>query len=135
MNVRENGWKDLQAEQAFSRRAAAHLVVAARGLDETAAARLRAARLRALAAHRPSAGAPARLAGWVRAWGLSRTALKQAAAVCAVLALAVAGDEWRTSELLAEYVDTDLALLAGELPVDVYLDQDFGAWLQQVSEP
>ncbi len=121
-------------EQEFARRVAAHLAVAAHEVDDATAARLRAARLRALAPQQPRAGWFARHAAWLRACLSSRLALNQALAVCAVLALVVVGDYWRTSSMLAEVEEIDSALLSDELPIDAYLDQDFGAWLRHVSD-
>jgi hypothetical protein len=119
-------------ETVVAQRIVAHLNAAAHDLDPVLAARLRAARARAVAAHRPRRG-PARWWSAVAgAWSL-RPLLRQAVAVAAVLALVAVGDYWNTWARLLEMEETDTALLADELPIDAYLDTEFNAWLRQDS--
>ncbi|NMG33591.1 DUF3619 family protein [Azoarcus sp. TTM-91] len=119
---------------AFARRIAAHLTVAAHEVDADTLARLRAARQRALAAHRPRSGLLGRIAAWVRAGVSPAAVLRQAGAVAAVLAVVAIGDMWATSVRLAELEEIDAALLVDELPIDAYLDEDFGAWLRHATQ-
>lgn len=119
---------------AFARRIAAHLTVAAHEVDDDTLARLRAARQRALAAHQPKRGLLVRIAGWVRAGVSPAAVLRQAGAVAAVLVVVAVGDMWATSVRLAELEEIDAALLVDELPIDAYLDEDFGAWLRHATQ-
>ena len=38
---------------------------------------------------------------------------------------------WQQNQKAAEFADIDSRLLAGDLPIDAYLDKDFNAWLKQ----
>lgn len=119
-------------EQAFGRRVAMHLGVAAHDLDEVIVQRLRAARERALQAHRPRAGLLGGLVGAL-ALGMAGARVRQACALLAVMALLYAGDYWTNWSQLIDLEELDAALLADELPIDAYLDADFTRWLQQDS--
>jgi len=125
---------DADDYEAFARRVAAHLTVAAHEVDEGVQARLRAARQQALAAHRPKGGVVGRIGGWVKAGVSPAMVLRQAGAVFAVLAVVAIGDMWTTSARLAELEEIDAALLVDELPIDAYLDEDFGAWLRHATQ-
>ncbi|WP_234421614.1 DUF3619 family protein [Parazoarcus communis] len=124
---------DTLGDAAVARRIVGSLSVAAHHTDERVAERLRAARLRALEAHRPRRGMAARFLATMRAaWSL-RPVLRQSVAMAAVVVLVFAGDHWTTSSLLLELEEVDAALLTDELPIDAYLDSDFPTWLQQDS--
>jgi len=119
-------------EQAFARRVTAHLSAAAREVDDDIAARLRKARERAIAAHRPAHG----IAGVFAGGGLRRLfppMVRPAAMAVAILAVVLAGDYWVTWSRVSTLQDVDTALLIDDLPIDAYLDADFKAWLQQDS--
>lgn len=103
------------------------------GVDATIAARLSAARERALARQRPEP-APivaladhvlARLEGWR---GLSLRILLP-------LALLVGGlagiYSWEKNQRIAEVEDIDAQLLTDDLPVEAYLDRGFQNWLKK----
>ena len=45
----------------------------------------------------------------------------------------VAINHWRDSQLAAEIEEIDTAVLAGDLPLDAYLDKGFDAWLKRPS--
>lgn len=119
-------------EHQFGRRIAAHLNAATHELDDGVAARLQAARTRALQAHRPRRG-------WLRlpvvaglALGFGQR-LGQGLALAAVAALVIVVDPWSAWPELVDLDDIDAALLSDELPIDAYLDADFARWLQQDS--
>jgi hypothetical protein len=38
---------------------------------------------------------------------------------------------WQQNQKAAEFADIDSRLLAGDLPIDAYLDKGFDAWLKQ----
>jgi len=102
-------------------------------LEPSQAARLRAAREQALAAHRPASignlalagGGAARLGG-LRA--ISLRILLPAAILCVAF---VAADAWQQQQRAAEVEELDAQLLSGDLPIDAYLDQGFAAWLKR----
>ncbi|MDD2874065.1 MAG: DUF3619 family protein [Azoarcus sp.] len=121
------------SDAAFARRIVGNLSAAAHHTDEAVAERLKAARLRALEAHRPERGTLARLFSAVRAVCSLRPVLRQSVAMAAVVVLVLAGDHWTTTSLVLELEEVDAALLTDELPIDAYLDSDFPAWLQQGS--
>lgn len=119
-------------EQAFGRRIAACLNASTHELDDHLAARLQAARNRALAAHHPRGGwlrLPA-VAGLARGFG---GRLGQGLAVAVVAAVVLVANPWSSWSDLVDLADIDAALLADELPIDAYLDSDFTEWLQQDS--
>lgn len=119
-------------EQAFARKVAAHLSGGARELNDDVSERLRRARERALAAHRPSRGM----------FGAVSTALQRffppmarpAALAAAILVAVLAGDYWMTWSQVVAMEDVDTALLIDDLPIDAYLDTNFKAWLQHDSQ-
>jgi hypothetical protein len=96
-------------------------------------ARLRAARRLALARHE---AAPVSALAWAEALvgrfgglgGLSLRVLLPAA-LLGVALTAIYG--WQENQKAAEFADIDSRLLAGDLPIDAYLDKDFDAWLKQ----
>lgn len=120
-------------EQAFARRVTAHLSAAARDVDGDIAARLRQARERAIAAHRPARGIAGMFAGGIL-HRLVPPMIRPAAMAVAILAVVMAGDYWMTWSRVSTLQDVDTALLIDDLPIDAYLDADFKAWLQQDSQ-
>jgi len=96
-------------------------------------ARLRAARELALARH---AAAPVSVMAWAEALvgrlgGLGSLSLRVLlpAVLLGVALTAIYG--WQENQKAAEFADIDSRLLAGDLPIDAYLDKDFDAWLKQ----
>ncbi|OGA07115.1 MAG: hypothetical protein A3D95_07845 [Betaproteobacteria bacterium RIFCSPHIGHO2_12_FULL_69_13] len=102
-------------------------------LEERTAARLRAARERALERQRPER-APAlqwadNVLGRVGGFGgLSLRVLLPAAAL-AIAAAALYG--WQQNQRAAEIEELDARLLTDELPIDAYLDRGFQNWLKK----
>jgi len=102
-------------------------------LEPRTAARLREARELALARHGAgrdplpgSAGARlGRRRGLVR---LSLTVVLPAVLLGVALTLIYG---WQQNQKAAEFADIDSRLLAGDLPIDAYLDKGFDAWLKQ----
>ncbi|NMG75253.1 DUF3619 family protein [Aromatoleum diolicum] len=119
-------------EQAFARRVTAHLSAAARDVDDDISARLRQARERAIAAHRPAHGIAGRFSGSVLR-RLFPPVIRSAAMAVAILAVVLSGDYWMTWSRVSTLQDVDTALLIDDLPIDAYLDANFKAWLQQDS--
>ncbi|NMG28495.1 DUF3619 family protein [Aromatoleum evansii] len=120
-------------EEAFARKVAAQLSVAARGVDGDVADRLRLARERALAAHRPALpSVGARIASALRR--LFPPMMRPAAVAAAILVAVLAGDYWTTWLRVNEMEEVDTALLIDDLPIDAYLDSNFKAWLQDDSQ-
>lgn len=120
-------------DEAFARRVAVHLSAAARGVDGDIAERLRLARERALAAHRPAQpGFGAKIGSALRR--LFPPMMRPAAVAAAILVAVLAGDYWTTWLRVSEMEEVDTALLIDDLPIDAYLDSDFKAWLQDDSQ-
>jgi Protein of unknown function (DUF3619) len=102
-------------------------------LSDAQAARLRAARERALLAYRPEpqghlviGGTGAARLGGLR--GISLRILLPAA----ILVVAFTGTfAWQQQQRAAELEELDAQLLSGDLPIDAYLDQGFAAWLKR----
>jgi len=115
------------------------------GLAPEAAARLKAARERALERRRAPAPEFA-LAGAGRAGALpggpshffTRIVLPAAFLVAAAIGL----QQWQEAQYaaralaqrVAEIEEIDSGLLTGDLPIKAYLDEDFQAWLKRSSE-
>lgn len=106
---------------------------AAADVGPATAARLRAARERALKRQRPEAvgglalagNAAGRLGGWRR---LSMRVLLP----LAILGVAFAATQaWQKKQRAAEIEELDAQLLSSDLPIDAYLDQGFAAWLKR----
>lgn len=99
-----------------------------------AAARLREARSRALAAHKQNAAAEdVVLAGHVLArvggfGGLTRRVLLPLVLTLAGLAGIYS---WQQEQRAAELEEIDARLLADDLPIEAYLDRGFEAWLRK----
>ena len=109
-----------------------------RGLDLDAGklARLKAARERALTRQRVESHA------WVFALAdnvigrlggpsslIPRVLLPMAALILGLIGIS----QWRDSQVALEIEEIDTAVLTGELPLDVYLDKGFDAWLKRSS--
>lgn len=120
-------------EKEFSEKLRPWLERSAAGVGELQSTRLRAARLRALDAYRE----PVRLFGLVAvgedtAQALKYSVLQQAllwlplVVLIAMLAVRILTPEVDVGEL-------DAQLLTGELPIDAFLDEEFGQWLQSAS--
>ncbi len=121
-------------EREFGGKIARYLNVGLKDVDELTAAKLKAARLRAL--DRAMAAEPALdLASAGHAGAFSdffahrRPALL--APLVAFLLAAAALFVWHGSQT-PDPDDVDVSLLTGELPISAYLDQDFDGW-QKVS--
>jgi len=100
-------------------------------LDATTRERLRAARERALAAHRLETQMMAELAlAGARGGGLRGLSLKVLAAALVVGLASAALWNWQ-QQRLAEVEEIDALLLADDLPLDAYLDRGFQAWLKK----
>jgi hypothetical protein len=102
-------------------------------VDAHVAARLRAARERALAHHRPEPAAGLALAGnTVGRVGGARGLSLRVLLPLAVLAVAFATTfAWQQRQRAAEVEELDAQLLSSDLPIDAYLDQGFAAWLKR----
>jgi uncharacterized protein DUF3619 len=102
-------------------------------LDPGKLARLKHAREQALARQRTRALAP--VAAWADnvtgggSYLLSRLVLP----TVLVIFSAVAIYQWRDTQQAAEIEEIDAAVLAGDLPLDAYLDKGFDAWLRRSS--
>jgi hypothetical protein len=110
-----------------------HILNRGTRLSPRAEARLRAARELALAQHKAE---PVSALAWAEALvgrlgglgGLSLRVLLPAV-LLGVALTAIYG--WQQKQKAAEFADIDSHLLAGDLPIDAYLDKDFGAWLKE----
>lgn len=104
-------------------------------LDAAIAAKLHAAREKALARHRVVASSSLSVAGFGNlaheAW-LPR--LRGAAAVVAIAFGIFGWNYWGDLQRADEMEVVDTALLLDELPISAYLDQGFDAWLQRTSQ-
>jgi hypothetical protein len=104
-------------------------------LDGATAARLRAARERALAAQKPER-APA--LAWAdnvlgRLGGLGGLSLRLLLPAAVVTLGLVAIYAWQKDQRQAEIEEIDAMLLTDDLPIDAYLDRGFEAWLKKRS--
>ena len=105
-------------------------------LDAATLARLTTARERALANQRLASASP--VFAWANNVGgrftgtgslISRIVLPTAVLILGLLAINV----WRQSQVAKEIEEIDAAVLAGDLPLDAYLDKGFDAWLKRSS--
>lgn len=120
-----------QDEREFAHRVTRHLSAAARDVDDAVALRLKAARERALAAHRP-----VRHGGWmtravVALRPLTSQILRPVALAAVILVAVVVGNHWLALSRVESLQDVDMTLLMDDLPIDAYLDTEFKEWLQQ----
>ena len=103
-------------------------------LGPRAEARLRKARELALARHHNAEPvSPLAWAGALveRCGGLGGLSLRVLlpAALLGVALTTIYG--WQQSQKAAEFADIDSRLLAGDLPIDAYIDKGFDAWLKE----
>lgn len=119
-------------EAQFAHRVRHELNLGAR-VGPRVAARLRAARERALARHRLTADAGVALAGAGAARHGGLRALSPRFVLPAlILAVAFAATfAWQQRQRAAELEELDAQLLSSDLPIDAYLDQGFAAWLKR----
>ena len=104
-------------------------------LDAQTLARLKAAREQALASQRVAARNP--VFAWANNFAdrsgssslVSRVLLPAAILILGLVAI----NNWHQSQLVQEIEDIDAAMLAGDLPLDAYLDKGFDAWLKRSS--
>ena len=102
-------------------------------LSPGAAARLRAARERALERQRAE---PAPALAWADnvlggLGGWSGRSLRLLAPFVALAIGVAAIYTWQQKQLLAEVEEIDAQLLTDELPIDAYLDRNFQNWLKK----
>jgi Protein of unknown function (DUF3619) len=122
-------------ELEFAKKVAQQLNRSAHNLDQVPLARLKAARERALEAYRSEpvlAHADGSTGGkWSdRLFHNPRLAL---GGVAALLALAVGLNFWQDTE--HEKSPIDAQILASDLPLHAFTQQDFDAWLKNNSKP
>lgn len=114
-----------------------HILNQGTDLDASTLGHLTAARESAVANQRATARRP------VIAWAdnvtgrlgdsgslISRLVLPMAVLVLGLLAINV----WQQSQRAQEVEEIDAAVLAGDLPLDAYLDKGFDAWLKRSSQ-
>ena len=106
-------------------------------LDEEKLARLKTARERAVARQRITA--PRMVLAWADnltgSVGGSASVFSRFLLPAAMLILGlVAINTWQQSQAVQELVEIDSGVLAGELPIDAYLDRGFDAWLKRSSQ-
>jgi hypothetical protein len=105
-------------------------------LEPGKVARLKDAREQALARQRTLArGGILSWAGNVTGRGgpsslVSRVLLPMALLIFGLLAIS----QWRDTQQAVEIEEIDAAVLAGDLPLDAYLDKGFDAWLKRSSQ-
>lgn len=116
-------------EQLFAYKVAHRLDHSAQTLDALTLNKLMMARQDALSRQR-TAVAGLRLAGLER---IAVVLMPQARTLLALLALAIGAMGtyyWDGSQLAEENEEIDSALLADDIPINVYLDRGFHAWLE-----
>ncbi len=112
-----------------------HILNQGLSLDARTLARLKDAREQALARQRVAALNP--VFSWANNIGdrsgptsiVSRVLLPAAVLVLGLVAI----NNWHQSQLVQEIEEIDAAVLAGDLPLDAYLDKGFDAWLKRSS--
>ena len=112
-----------------------HILNQGLSLDAHTLDRLKAAREQALAKQRVAALNP--VLAWAnnfadRSGSTSIVSRVLMPAVVLVVGL-VAFNNWHQSQLVQEIEEIDAAVLAGDLPLDAYLDKGFDAWLKRSS--
>jgi hypothetical protein len=105
-------------------------------MDETAVARLQAARKQALEKYR----APQPVFGLAWAGGFQphsrhtgHTHLRWWLSAGVLMLALLAALFWQSSQKNGDIADIDAALLSGDLPIHAYLDQEFDTWLDSSS--
>jgi hypothetical protein len=120
-------------EKDFGERVRPWLQRSASDVGELQATRLKAARLRALDAWRE----PVRLLGVVTVNAGTAQTLKysvlQQALLWLPIVILLATLAAKTLSPEADIGELDAQLLTGELPIDAFLDKDFGEWLKSAS--
>jgi hypothetical protein len=120
-------------EKDFGERLRPWLQRSAGDVGELQATRLKAARLRALDAWRE----PVRLLGVVTVDAGTAQTLKysvlQQALLWLPIVILLATLAAKTLSPEADIGELDAQLLTGELPIDAFLDKDFGEWLKSAS--
>lgn len=119
-------------EREFARHVAMRLSAGAREVDGPIAARLQAARMAAVAAHRPARRSVAAQVHMALK-GAFAPVLRPAALAMIVLAMFLAGEHWSMLSRVDSLQDVDMALLIDDLPIDAYLDTEFKEWVQDDS--
>ncbi len=120
-------------DKEFGGRVARLLGTSLNRIDDATSAKLKSARLAALAHYRQQA--PARNLVWATAMGervgelFNQRSLFWAPFVAVLLALGITG-YWQYRH---DGDDIDAWLLASDLPIQAYIDQDFDAWLKGYS--
>ena len=102
-------------------------------LDANVAERLRAAREQALERQRSE---PSGSLVWAdnvssRLGGVAGISLRLLLPLIVVAASLFGIRSWQQTQRVAEVVEIDASVLAGELPLDAYLDKGFEAWLKK----
>jgi len=111
------------------------------GISPRAAERLRAARERALEAHKPELQAQPALevaavsltSALGRLGGLGGLSLRVLLPVAVVIAGLFGIYAWQQEQRAADVEEIDARLLTDDLPLDAYLDKGFEAWLKKRS--
>ena len=128
---------DDKLEKDFAQKVARTLNLGLSRIDDDKLARIRAGRQRALAAYREPvtilglvtvSGRTLDVSNWIRKplfW------LPILAVVAAVSAYTLTGNDDIYDETGGEL---DAQLLTGELPINAFLDKDFGSWVQESSQ-
>lgn len=122
-------------EREFARKITTHLDRGADALAEATLRRLRAGRELAMARY-AELGHYAAVPAWVGA-GSGYRALRgyQFWIPVVVLLLALAGVVWwQVPRQTNDSADLDAALLAGDLPLDAYINHDFDKWVARSSQ-
>lgn len=103
------------------------------GVDASLAARLSAARERALARQRPEPTPVVALADHVleRLEGWGGLSLRILLPVVLLIGGLAGIYSWEQNQRIAEIEDIDAQLLTDELPIDAYLDRGFQRWLKK----
>jgi hypothetical protein len=110
-----------------------HVLNQGTGLDAPTAERLRAARMRALEAHRPHSELVPAWAGASGDWpaSLAGFTFRVLLPVALVLLSAFALRGWQERQHLTEIEEIDSELLTDDLPIDALLDRGFQVWLKK----
>ena len=123
----------------FAQRIARHLDLGTAELRPGTLYRLKQARAAALASVGATSAVPELAAAGGPGLPGGRAHVRAAAVrwLAAALFVAAAGfgyQQWHAVQLVHEFEDLDLHLLASDLPIDAYLDRGFQNWLRSGSE-
>jgi len=110
-----------------------HLLNQGTQLEPRVAERLRAARELALARRKAEPASGLAWAGGLvgRLGDLGGLSLRLVLPVALLGVALTTIHGWQQNQKVAEFADIDSQLLAGELPIDAYLDESFDAWLKK----